>query len=306
VLRQVIEIPPLQWPQPKGTDRAGRKSLPQCGELVKASENLETAKDEKLVPSLVFKLNALVKEHPDCPEIVAARALIERTSEIVAQHVVLPEGQEIVVRIERIEPPPSQTWQRTFSTGERGRWITTYGFNFIPSREPRYFSKPSETEAGRFAIARERDRRGWDFTPSVYFTWMATKLLLQNVAWGLTGGLGFDLSNPVIFVAPSLTYNWNLSFMAGLSMHKERRLSGQFHTGQSIGENLTNERLTDESYRPAPFVGVAYRFGSNPFSAAAPGGVVGRPTPTATPTPAGSHTPSPSPTATPTPSPSPT
>jgi hypothetical protein len=314
VLRQVIEIPAFDVAKIRTGDEKGPR-LASCdakGQFERARTDLAEAKDERLVPTHVSALNALIAAFPSCQvEIDKSQLLIAQTTETVAQHVSLPEGMELIVRVQRLEPVPLQTWEKTFSTGERGRWMTNYGFGFIPSRDRRYFSESSETEAGKFTITRERDRRGFDFTPSVYFTWVATKMLLQNVAWGLTGGLGFDLANPVIFVAPTATYNWNLSLMLGLSMHKERRLRGRYHAGQSIGTNLSNEELTDDSYRPAPFVGFAYRFGSNPFSAPAPGGVVGQPTPTATRTPTPiSPTPipptptrPPAPAATPTPTP---
>lgn len=300
VLEEVIPIAPFEWPSGKGpfVSKGGPTPTPCEAYFATLISALESATEETEVPVLVQKLRAEIDAHPnDCtPEKKKPLALIERTTEVIAEDLTLNSSQRIVVTVERIHPPVStpRIWQRTFATQERGKWNTSYGLNFIPSTEPRYFSKVSGT-AGEFTITRESNRRKFDFAPSVYFSWQATKQLLQDVAWGMAAGLGFDLEKPIAFLGPAFTYNWNLSLITGVVMHQERRLRGQYQNGQTIRENLSSDALTDQSYRPAWFVGLSYRFGSNPFPTAPPSAMLRNATATATPTrtPTPTHTPTP-------------
>jgi hypothetical protein len=64
-----------------------------------------------------------------------------------------------------------------------------------------------------------------------------------------------------------LTYHQNISLVAGLVIHKQRRLNGMYSRNQEIGENLTGDQLTEQTYKPNVFFGLSFRFSSNPFAA---------------------------------------
>ncbi len=87
--------------------------------------------------------------------------------------------------------------------------------------------------------------------------------------WGIspTGGLGFELSDPVVFAGASVSYNTNLHFIVGAAIHKQKRLDGQYDVGQMISESLTTDQLSVTTFKPNFFFALAFRFGSNPFKA---------------------------------------
>ena len=167
-----------------------------------------------------------------------------------------------------------------------------YGANFINSSDQQYYSK---TNAGAspatYTITAQTNRSDRQFAPSVSFMWLPSEnfqcdtahffggCLGRAFAWrgetsdvfgGLNAGLGFgtnsDTSNPVAFLGYAVGWGYNLMLSAGVAMHQEKRLLGQYQPGQVVSENLTPDQLSQNVYRPSFYVGLQFRFGSNPFS----------------------------------------
>jgi hypothetical protein len=176
-----------------------------------------------------------------------------------------------------VAPRTLGTWE--FDVGKlEAQWLTYYGFNFAPSGNEDYFSK---TNTGvtpvTYTITRKNATHGSAFSASVYFMripgedgftdWTKfTGWRSGDVMGGLTAGVGFDFDNPTVFLGYGVGWGYNVLVTAGVVMHKENRLNGQYTAGQTITENLTSDQLTDSTYKPRAYVGVAFRFGSNPFS----------------------------------------
>jgi len=190
-----------------------------------------------------------------------------------------------------LQPRSLGVWE--FDVGKQeAQWLTYYGFNFAASGNEDYFSK---TNAGAtpatYTITRKNSTHGSAFSASVYFMRLPaedgfsdwSKLFgwrHQDVMGGVTAGVGFDFDNPTLFLGYGVGWGYNVVLTAGLLMHKEDRLNGQYSSGQVISENLTADQLTESTYKPRAYVGVAFRFGSNPFSSKS------TPAPAATPKPA--------------------
>jgi hypothetical protein len=65
-----------------------------------------------------------------------------------------------------------------------------------------------------------------DFVPAIFFTWLPRKWENRSWAFSPVGGLGFDVSSPVVFVGGAAMFNQNLSFLAGGVFHQQKRLDG--------------------------------------------------------------------------------
>ena len=176
----------------------------------------------------------------------------------------LHKGEHLIVKIKRDE----QSWEFTLTTGERGQWHTFYGFTFLPNDDEQFFTEQNPADADQFIITQEDDREEFDFAPSVLFVWSAAHSEDRNWNHGLTAGLGFDMDDPIVFAGYAFTFNENIALTAGLVFHKRERLNGRCEVGDVVTADLDSEQLTEETYGVNGYVGIAFRFGSNPFSSA--------------------------------------
>jgi len=261
-----IPIPPLDIPEPKPEDKKGieAKAVDPCAPAQKALVALSTAEDEAKAFEAAVNLRKLLKK---CPLVAkeAAPYLAAMTEDVTAPSVTLKPGELLRVTVKRPDGDKTRTWERVFSTGESGKWLQSYGFMFIPNRDDEFFSKPQD-DGKTFTITQKDDRHGLDFAPSIFFTWLpASKEGSDCPVLGVTGGLGFDLKAPTVFLGPTLMYRQNLQLVAGVVMHQQRRLRGEFATGQTVKESLDLDQLTDKTYRPNFFIGLALRLGKSPF-----------------------------------------
>lgn len=179
----------------------------------------------------------------------------------------LRRGQTLVLTISTQMPGgTTRQWRRAYSTGPRGRWGPVYSFTFIGRaiNERKYFARQSGSE---FIVSRERNRDWADFVPSVFFTWTPGDADLDRPVWGWTGGLGFDMTSPVVMIGRSGRYNENIMLSFGVALHRQQVLLGKYKEGDALSENLTESQLHSPSYRPNPYLAIGFRFGANPFSA---------------------------------------
>jgi len=259
-----IPIQPLTPPGP------GANLIPSdpCLDLTTATGKVNRATDEKVVAENVAKIEQLLASG-SCnrpPEIADAKAALSATRELLPDAYHLDNNQELKVTVTRGAGTDAKRWTYIYRTPERGHWFSSYGFVFIPNHDQTYFSKAVEGESGKFTVTRKQDRKVADFAPSLFFSWLAR--VNENSDWSFSwsAGLGFDQSNPVVFVGPMWTYNQNVSIVGGLVFHKQKRLNGIYTSNEPVMENLTEAQLTEETYRPNFFLGLSFRFSSNPFS----------------------------------------
>jgi len=189
---------------------------------------------------------------------------IEEKTTHTFRAVVLSMGERLVVQVSRIEGEQTLVWKTTYTTGPRGRWLTTYGVGFLPDEDEEFFAESLGN--GQFEIRQKEPPGGLDFVPAIFFTWLPRKWENRSWAFSPVGGLGFDVSSPVVFLGGAAMFNQNLSLLAGGVFHQQKRLDGQYQTGQIVGEALTPDQLAVEPYHINFFFAVAFRFGSNPFS----------------------------------------
>jgi len=232
--------------------------------------HLKAATDEAAVPGLITAVEKAISDGT-C-NATAGAEVIARTKVAFKETFHLQPGQELVLTVERkanaAKGLKKAVWTFVWTTGPRGEWHASYGFGFFKADDEKFFTRPGE-EDGTFVIHREADRHDLSFAPAVFFTWAKESRKVRDLDFGPAGGLGFDLSKPVVFVGWQFTYNQNYTLNLGLVAHPETRLDGQYEVGQVLKEALTPDKLEDDSsYGVAGFIGVSFRFGKNPFKKA--------------------------------------
>ncbi len=256
---------------------------------------LEEATTEQGVAAIDKKVQALAPPAGPCTADDAKKAQDDfasattRTLDVVT----LATGEEYIVSVARL---PGTTPQgaavsalafpkATFAApAPPSQWLVYYGFNYINSGDQLYFSKQVPGSATSYTITPEANRNNKTFAPSVYFMWMpsseSTSALAPIAGWhdaegnifgGLTAGLGFDTSNPVVFVGYGIGWGYNAMVTFGAAWHKEKRLLGQYNPGDAVSSNLTTDQLTQDTYQTRFYIGLALRLGSNPFSSTSSG-----------------------------------
>jgi hypothetical protein len=264
VRRQAIPIPEFTKPFPE-PEAAGAKN--NCTDAHQKASKLGELTKETDVGVAVATIRGLLAG-VTCPALIAAQIdwyLMATTMQLGSWN--LHEGEELIIEIARLDDKdkkPTKVWTTVLSTGPRGRWVTTYGFAFAPSDDDAYFSK--EAGQGKYRITRETNRSIAKFLPGVFFTWLPAKRELKDLSFNVGAGLGFDATNPVVYLGPSLSWNQNIAVVAGVVVRRVNRLHGRYTEDQEIAENLNPEQLVQGTYRPSAFVALTFRFGSNPFS----------------------------------------
>ena len=167
-------------------------------------------------------------------------------------------------------------WTFTFKTPEQGKWLTTYGFTFIPlawSKSHKYFAQQSQdsTTPGKYNIVESKTESHWVFAPTVMFhyLWYAH----STFSISPTGGLGINITNtqngisPLVFLGVSLVYQTNLGLNIGIAGHEVDNLKGNYSTSIPITTNLDSTDLNQKVIGINPFVSLTLRFGgSHPYA----------------------------------------
>jgi hypothetical protein len=258
-------VPPLT---PPAGGAAPRIDDP-CLQLTNDTSEIRNSEDEKRIAVLVAEIGQVLqsgtcKDHQKTQDALSAVDLTRQPVDDIVY--TLAGGQELKVTVSRDSGSNEKKWTFIFRTPSPGRWFSSYGFVFVPNRDERYFSKLKPGTTDRYLITRAGDNSGSDFSPSLFFSWLPASRETKALSLGASAGLGFDQSNPIVFVGPMLTYHQNVSLVVGLVVHKQKRLNGMYSRGEEIGENLTEPQLTEQTYKPNVFFGLSFRFGSNPFA----------------------------------------
>lgn len=180
----------------------------------------------------------------------------------------LKQGEDIEVTISRKsfnENEDKIVWKYVFTTQKRGKWLTTYGFTYVPTvfkkSEP-FFAQQTDTV---FTVTPLNKRSRLLFVPSIFFTWFPYKDIGKNWSPSFTGGIGYDLEAPTAFIGGNLLYNQNIGISMGLAAHQQDFLNGRYEDGQILKENLGENQLLEKLYTFNPYISVTFRFGAATF-----------------------------------------
>ncbi|MBC7409523.1 MAG: hypothetical protein H7339_14135 [Arcicella sp.] len=140
-------------------------------------------------------------------------------------------------------------------------WTTTFGANAIFLTNPNSY-KTIKSGTDKYTVTEYSSEKRIEYIPSLMFTFMDKS---KDLAFGFTGGLGFDLEQISVFSGISLGIGQNIILTGGMAFHKQDKLNSTYTVGQEVDTILTTENLTTKQYRFNPFVGISFRLDSNPL-----------------------------------------
>jgi hypothetical protein len=246
---------------------------------IEAAVNVATTESE--IAAIRTKLDADLKA-ASCsePEIkTTVKEVKDQTTRRHAETIAIAAGTVLTFKLSRVENQAAKvigTYEFKTEQADPGQWTTFYGFNYIDSGDQGFYSNDAGTTPPTYTVTPLEDRQEKAFAPSVYFMWIRSENYEDKwqraLAWrnddvfgGVTAGLGFDFDSPTAFLGYGIGWGYNVMLTAGVVMHKEKRLNGRYSEGDVISENLTEDQLSEETYKPRLYIGIAFRFGSNPF-----------------------------------------
>jgi len=264
VLFEPFSVTPFK---PDTSSHKIQKEQKNCDSLKTIVQLINQLDSEDQLPAKRTELQALLKDNDGCDEYPAALHM-DSTFDSRYEIKDLKKSQILKITVKRTNKAGKELeWVRIYKTPERGKWLTSYSFNFITqiaSKERLFFAKSIGMDS--FQITGESNRKLMHFVPGITFTWLSAAGFKRDVGVGVSGGVGFDLENPVVFVGASFIWNQNLSLTIGAAAHQVKDLHGKYNEGDIIRENLSPDQLMIEPYRVNPFISLSLRFDKNPFA----------------------------------------
>lgn len=245
-----------------------------CGDLDAAINALadpnKKLQDEKQVEKIVSEIQVARKECADSALAAAAEKAVGATQRLVSLTVPLRQGEQGVLTVTRVSASgASVTWTRKLVAPASGRWLTSYGFNFLSEDNDEYTTTLLEEQPGQFVIRKSSSSGGLELKPAIFFTWIPHGWDRAGASFGITGGLDFDGDSVAVFAGPSAYVGDNLHLTIGVAVRQVRRLRGEYSDGQTLSQPLAPDQLTRKTYSPGFFAGLGFRFDKSPFSKAA-------------------------------------
>jgi hypothetical protein len=259
----VRKTDPLAVPKAANLGPLNKDETTACELLNEATTVLDTVSEESKVAAAVRAVQQHRRACKTGVEAVRADSLLFLTRRATTNAVSLSRGTDLHVTVTRVDQEAE--WVAKFETGNRGEWRTSYGFSFVidPWNRP-YYSR-STAVADSFIVTREGNARWMDFVPTLFYSWMPHEGLTRNITTGLTMGLGFDSSRPVVLLGGQLLYNQNIGVSIGGAFHSQQILNGRYEEGSIVRESLGADQLHESRYRISPFISISLRSLTNPF-----------------------------------------
>lgn len=237
----------------------------KCPALETAIAAVEKLTEEKDAPGPLATLRAERAAAPACPETDKADALIHRSTLQDSVPADIKGNQFLRVRLYRIENGKvTKTFKWRFVVLGRGQWITSFGLAavFLPTDEehkPHY----SKGDTSPFTLEPKKQRSDVTAAPYVIYSWVPQP---NGIAPTFSGGLGLnEATTPSAFLALGLTVNSNITLSAGGTLTQVLALNGKYTSGETVTANLTEDQINEKVWRVRPFIGLSWRFASNPF-----------------------------------------
>lgn len=238
-----------------------------CSAIDVAIAALNKVKDEKEVSSLVKTITEKRQGCADPVILESADRAMHSTLRRIELSPSLRAGEKGTLRVTRTASDNStKTWTRTLLGPAPGRWLTSYGFNFLKNDDDEFTTMPVTGQQNQYTLKASGTKSGLEFRPGIFFTWIPARWDGQGTSLGISGGLDFNGETVAVFSGPSLFIGDNMHLSAGVSVRQVARLRGEYTVGQTLAQQLSSDQLTQKTYVPAFFAGIGFRFSENPFS----------------------------------------
>ena len=272
----LVDPLPNPFGAPQATALAATAEEQACNDLETRARELAGAVSEATVADRVGDVNRLLglckppAGKPDEAKVIEAlktqaRSLVEKTTAKKVCSAEIAAADTLRVVVGRTQHG-DRTWTYEFKEPSPGVWFPTYGFTFVPNKDQRVFTRAVPDQEGKFEILEKRDNQDLDFVPTVLFNYMPRAWRTRGLSWSVVGGLGIDPQDDLtVLLGFAAVIHQNLSIVGGLAMHQRQRLDGRYDLASPIiGEDLSEDQLTETTFKANGFVGIAFRFGSRP------------------------------------------
>lgn len=240
-------------------DKGGDKQVAKVGDnscvsVSSATNELLKATDEKKVKALVSKVEQALgtKTCNDHQKVKSAETAIGATKRSL--EVELGEGR--IVSVTLAKTGSKDKWEVSLETPLPGKWVANWGAAILPNEDEEYFSK--DNGEGGYTITDKSGDGDLEIVPSIFYTWVPNYDSKKKWNHGPTLGLGLDSSDLAVFAGWNATYQNGIGVTAGIAVHKQERLLGEYNEGQTVSENI--QTLTEEKYDTNWFVALVYSF----------------------------------------------
>ena len=184
-----------------------------------------------------------------------------RTVHRMASVATVRPGEQMRVTVVRrtADGRDSARWTTTYSTAPTGEWQIGFGFAFpyVVGALEHYSVRRDAEGAYRVRASKSDDRIS--LVPAVYFSWIERDDRFEPWSLSLSGGVGFDMQNPVVLVGGALSFHQNITLLAGVAAHRVPGLDPEFAVGDILDERFASEDLVASRYAVDPFIGVGFR-----------------------------------------------
>lgn len=243
--------------------------------LTQKYNNLKDETEEKHISKLKTELkNELNKLDSSCKattEFIAMENDIKRLLNSTSQkinEVAFANNNIVKITIERKndDGETDNTWTIVYETEDRGIWLESYGISYISNlfKQNKTFIAGKDENNNSIVEATSNDRGNGAFVPAIFYTWLPYASQNSDFNFGLGGGLGFDVTNPVVMAGLDINYNWNFNIFLGAAYWKDKTPNPSYKLGQTISATDV-DNLNKDKYILSPFLAFTFRIGSNPF-----------------------------------------
>ncbi len=271
---RIKEIPHLKYESIRVTKGLDTTECSRAvNDLTEALNKIIVTNSESEVKVLkpeIEKQIKIIRSDNDCLNnnntslIKKADSILSDTEETINITERLRQGEEMIITVNR---NGEKEWKFILDSGERGRWMISYGAAYISNvfKQHREFAVRQVTNDSCYVTVLSKDRDEGDLTPSVFYTWLPAADEGNNWVFGLSGGLGFNMSSPVVMAGVSVMYCWNLNLILGVSGRIVKRPSVKYQEFQLINASDA-ENLNRNTASFSPFLALTFRFESNLFA----------------------------------------
>ncbi len=191
-----------------------------------------------------------------------AEKWIKTATQKVEQKIHVKTGETITLTVKRDEIK----WIFIFKGKGLGTWVTSYGFGFMGVDKDNYYTK-QVPDTSLYKVLKAHKPKALDLkhVPAVFFSYFPSQNFNTMLNQSLTGGLGFDLSAPVVFLGYNVLFRNNIGASIGVAFQEQYSLKNQYSENDIVSGGIPTENLHDKIYRPKIFFAVHFRFGENPF-----------------------------------------
>ncbi|MGV3765208.1 MAG: hypothetical protein ACO1NW_03730 [Chitinophagaceae bacterium] len=229
--------------------------------------------EEEKVKELVGEVRKMIRHNMDDACNNKIRSAIALTTQKIYSPYSLHDNEEVLLTVKKIssDETEQESWNYTFETPQKSRWLTHYGLTYAPSiisKVSNYYSLADTSTANRYTISKENDNgpKPWEnISVTANFTYPFHS---DNRGFdgGFTAGFGlsagFELSG---HAGLSMIIGQNIIIGTGVGFMQKHRLKGEYREGQVIKENLSFDALHRKVWMPELNFTIGFRFGSNPF-----------------------------------------